>query len=138
MAQQSVTVHLPDELYTRVKRQAESAQRSVEEQLVQVVAAALPADNGALPDDLAAAVAQLSMLPDEALWRAARNRLPKRDAARLASLHQKRQREGLTDAEGREVADLTRRYERTMLVRAHAARLLKERGYDVSMLASAE
>lgn len=49
-------------------------------------------------------------------------------------LHEKRQREGLDDAEAEEAARLTQQYERALFVRAHAAALLKERGFDVSTL----
>jgi hypothetical protein len=50
----------------------------------------------------------------------------------MEDLHLKRQREGLTDAEAKTLDGLVRQYERTMLVRAQAAALLKARGHDVS------
>jgi hypothetical protein len=55
-------------------------------------------------------------------------------AAELEALHLKRQREGLTDVETQTLARLVRQYERAMLVRAQAAALLKQRGYDVAEL----
>jgi hypothetical protein len=45
--------------------------------------------------------------------------------------------QGLTEAEVQEAATLLRQYERVMLVRAHAAALLKQRGHDVSSLLTA-
>jgi hypothetical protein len=53
-------------------------------------------------------------------------------AEELERLHDKRQREGLTDSEAQAAAALTRQYERIMLVRAEAAALLMDRGRDVS------
>ena len=132
MTVQSVTLHLPSPLYERLKRRAEQTHRSVEAELLEVVAAAVPVADD-LPADLAQAISPLSLLDDEALWRAARSHLPEA-AAQLEQLHLKRQREGLTGSEVETLGGLMRRYERAMLVRAQAAALLKKRGYDVSEL----
>lgn len=87
-----------------------------------------------LPADLAEAILPLSLLDDGSLWRAARTRLSAESAEQLESLHLKRQREGLTEAETQTLSGLVRQYERTMLVRAQAVALLKQRGHDVSQL----
>lgn len=131
MAGQSITLHLPDELYRRVKEEADRTRRSVEEELIDVVASVLPGEP-TLPDDLATAVEHLDLLDNVALERAARSHLSRKSARRLENLHLKRQREGLEEAETREVESLVRQYERAMLVRAHALRLLKRRGHDVA------
>lgn len=135
MAVQSVTLNLPGALYDRLKHRAEQTHRSVEAELVEVVATAVPVADE-LPDNLAEALSPLSLLDDEALWRAARSHLPTEAASQLESLHLKRQREGLTEAEAQTLAVLVRQYERAMLVRAQAAVLLKQRGHDVSRLAA--
>ncbi len=87
-----------------------------------------------LPADLAATLAPLALLDDEELWRAARSHLAADAAAQLEELHHKRAREDLTEAETQVLTALVAEYERAMLVRAEAARLLKERGYDVAGL----
>lgn len=133
MAAQSVTLNLPRALYERLAERARQAQRSVEDEVIEVVATAVPAGDG-LPEDLAAAIAPLPLLDDEALWRAARGHLPREAAAHMEALHEKRQSEGLTTAEQELLAMLVRQYERYMLVRARAAALLHERGHDVSSL----
>jgi uncharacterized protein YnzC (UPF0291/DUF896 family) len=51
---------------------------------------------------------------------------------RLETLHDKQQREGLTPDEQAEEQALLSLYRETLLVRAQAAVLLKQRGYDVS------
>lgn len=135
MTVQSVTLNLPSALYDQLKRRAEQARRTVEAELLEVVATAVPVADE-LPSDLAEAISPLALLDDEALWRAARSHLPTETAARLESLHLKRQREGLTEAETQALSGLVRQYERSMLVRAQAAALLKQRGYDVSELAA--
>jgi plasmid stability protein len=133
MAVQSVTLQLPSPLYERLKRQAEQTNRSVEDELLEVIATAVPVADD-VPANLAEAVSPLALLDDEALWRAARGHFPEEAAAQLEQLHLKRQREGLTASEAEARAGLVRQYEQTMLVRAQAAALLKQRGYDVSEL----
>lgn len=84
--------------------------------------------------DLEDALAQLSLLDDEALWRAARTTFAADAARQLEELHLKRQRERLTEHEAQAAAALVQQYERAMLVRAQAAALLlKQRGHDVSL-----
>jgi hypothetical protein len=133
MAVRPITVNLPDSLYEQLRRRAERAQRTVEAELLEVVATAVPA-SGALLSELADAIAPLALLDDEALWRAARSRLPAEAAERMEALHHRQQREGLTPAEAEDLAALVGQYERAMLVRAQAAALLKQRGHDVSGL----
>jgi plasmid stability protein len=130
---QSVTLRLPDALYQHLKRRAEQAQRAIEDELLDVVAAAVLVDDE-LPLELSEALSSLALLDDEALWRAARTRLPAEAAEELEGLHLKRQREGISALEAEQTAALLRQYERAMLVRAQAAALLKQRGHDVSVL----
>jgi hypothetical protein len=120
-------------LYVQVKQRAEQSHRSIEDELLEMLAAAIPAGDR-LPADLADAIAPLVLLDDAALWRAARHHLPASAATRLEALHLKRQSEGLSDADSATLAGLLRQYERTMLVQAQAAALLKQRGHDVSVL----
>lgn len=133
MSTQSITLNLPAPLYERLTQRARQAHRSVEDELLEVVATAVPATD-ALPEDLRAAIAPLPLLDDDALWRAARDHLPAKDAARMEALHNKRQTKGLTDAEQDTLARLIRQYERYMLIRSRAAALLRERGHDVSTI----
>jgi len=130
-----VTVNLPKPLYNRVRKRAQQTKRSVESELLAVVAEAVASDEN-LPEELASLEANLSLLDDDSLWRAARARMDSRLAAQLEALHLKRQREGLKDSETQTLAGLVRQYERHMLVRAHAAALLRDRGFNISELLS--
>lgn len=130
-----VTVNLPKPLYNLIRKRAQQTKRSVESELLAVVTAAVASDE-TLPEELASLEAELALLDNDSLWRAARARMDSRLAAQLESLHEKRQREGLDSAEAQTLAGLVRQYERHMLLRAHAAALLKERGFDVSELIS--
>ncbi len=135
MTVQPITLDLPRLLYDRLKSRANQAHRTVEDELIQVVATAVPVGDE-LPVDLDEAISPLSLLDDDALWRAARTHLPTEAAAQMEDLHLKRQREGLTETETQILSSLVRQYERAMLVRAQAAALLKQRGHDVSVLLS--
>ena len=135
MPMQTLTLNVPGPLYDRLKHRAQRSNRTVEDQTIALLVAFVPVADE-LPSDLAKAISPLSVLEDESLWRAARAHLAPAEASRLEELHQKRQREGLEDAEARELAPLVRQYERFLLVRAQAAALLKQRGHDVSRLLS--
>jgi hypothetical protein len=76
----------------------------------------------------------MSFLCDKALWNAARSHLSSEDAIQLEALNLKQQYEGLGAEEKLIHEQLLHQYEHVMLVRAQAAALLKQRGYDVSEL----
>jgi hypothetical protein len=78
------------------------------------------------------ALAQMAYLNEAALWQAARATMSAGQRARLESLHDKKQREGLLPEEALEDEALLALYHETLLVRAQAAVLLKQRGYDVA------
>lgn len=131
MTTQEVTLTLPESVYDQIRRAAEKAHRPLAELLVEAVIAAAPAmEPSAGP--LRTALAQLSYLNDAALWQAARATMPERQRERLEALHFKQQREGLTTEEHKEEQMLLALYHETVLVRAQAALLLQQRGYDVS------
>ena len=131
MAVQPVTLNLPSTLYHQVQRRAEKSHRSVEDELLEVVATAISALDE-LPQEITEAMAQLVFLDDAALGQAARSTMASEQVEQMEALNLKQQREGLTPEEHQALAQLLRRYEHVMLVRAKAAALLKERGYDVS------
>lgn len=134
MAAQAITLQLPYPLYERFKRQADEARRTVEAEILDAVAHAAP-ETEDLPPDLSESLAQLEAFEDEALWQLAReSRLSRKESTELEELHLKRQSEGLTPSERARTAFLVGQYERAMVLRAHAARVLKERGHDVSCL----
>ena len=133
MAVQTLTVELPEGLFSQLRQRAAQANRTVEAELVDVLAGAICRDQD-LPAELETELAGLSGLDDPAMWKLARERLADETSLHLADLHSKRQLEGLTRDEAEKLTDLVRQYERVMLLRARAAELLKERGHDVSSL----
>jgi hypothetical protein len=133
MTIQAITLNLPETVYEQIRRAAEKAQRPVNEVLVEAVTAVAPVI-GIAPENLRTALAQMAYLNDAALWQAARATMTAEQRERLAVLHDKQQREGLTAEEQAEEQTLLALYRETLLVRAQAAVLLKQRGYDVSDL----
>lgn len=121
---QTLTVNLPSELYVRIKRRADEARRSVEEEAVEMLVATDPAGGSA---DFRQSLAALELLDTMDLERAARGQFSAELAAEIEALHFKERREGLTEAERSRCAELIGAFERSMLVRAHAAAILKKR-----------
>lgn len=133
MPSQTVTLELPESLYERLRERAAQAHRSVEAEAREVLASVIQ-EPGTLPADLEAVLATLTLLNDAELWQAGRSRMPPDAADQLEALNHKQQRQGLTEAETATHTTLISQYERSMLIRAQAAALLKQRGHDVSSL----
>ncbi len=133
MPAQAITLQLPSPLYEHFKRLAAKARRTIEAEILDAVAHVAPEVEELAPD-LAESLSQLEALDDEALWRLARSHLSRQESTELEDLHLKRQSEGLTPGEKARASFLVGHYERAMVLRAHSARVLKERGHDVSDL----
>jgi hypothetical protein len=133
MAAHAVTLRLPVPLYESFKSRAERAHRSLEAELLDAVAT-VAADEEELSHDVTKAIGDLELLNDEELMRAAQNRLSEETRSRLEALNYKQQKETLTPAEKETLEQLVHQYDQAVLLRAEAARLLKERGHDVSKL----
>lgn len=130
---QSITVHVSPSVYERIRRAAEQRHRTVDELVSEAISAAAPAlDSTAGP--MQTALAQMAYLNDAALWQAARSTVPPALRERSEQLHAKQQREPLTAAEHEEMKRLEQLFRDTVLVRAQAAVLLKQRNYNVTDL----
>ena len=135
MGHQQITITLPDSVYQKMEKRSQARRRSVAEEVVAVVTAALPEESSQLPADLAAELSDLEQLSDTELWRAAKMVAPVEKTDRMQLLVEKQQLEGLTAAEKEEADLLSQFFNRIMLVRAKAAVLLQARGHDISQLA---
>jgi alkanesulfonate monooxygenase SsuD/methylene tetrahydromethanopterin reductase-like flavin-dependent oxidoreductase (luciferase family) len=126
-----VTLSLPDTTYEQIRRAAEKVKRSIDDVLVEAVIAVAPVFDRA-PKKMRSALAQLAYLNDAALWQAARSTMTVEQRDSLQTLHYQQQRRTLTAKERDEEQELLALYLDTILVRAQAAVLLKQRGYEVS------
>jgi hypothetical protein len=129
---QTLTLSVPADLYTRLKESADSSQRSIQDELLELLTSAL-ADH-TLARDLAETVASLSSMDDAHLYQVARSHLTPEASAELEALHLKNQREGLLAHEEQRAAELERLFDRIVLLKSQAAMLLKHRGHDVKSL----
>jgi len=133
MTAHAITLHLPETLYERFRQRAEWSRRSLETELLEAVASAAPAE-AELSPEVIRGIEALEGLADEELWRLARKVMSREASEELEALHLKQRDEGLSQDEDTARARLIQEYEQTMLIRAQAARLLKDRGHDVSTL----
>jgi plasmid stability protein len=130
---QTLTLDVPDAVYSRLLDRAQRLNRSVELELLDVISTAV--GNGEqLASELEEALDALAMMTDDELWNAARNRLARETSDEIRKLHDARQKSGLTSSETDALAQLMRQYDKALLVRARAAALLKSRGHDVQTL----
>jgi len=88
----------------------------------------------AIPADISFDLIQLDYLDDDDLWHAAQTKIAPSYTEQMQQLLDKREFEGLTTEEQALVTRLSRLAQRTMLVRAKAAVLLKQRGFDITSL----
>ncbi|MGD9891298.1 MAG: hypothetical protein AB7R89_05595 [Dehalococcoidia bacterium] len=84
MSDRTVTVTVPSSLYEHLQQGAQQSKRSIEDEVVVTLAAAVPVE--VLPSDFEATLASLGSLDDETLWRLARSRVADEDASRLDEL----------------------------------------------------
>ena len=137
MTVQAITLDLPETVYQQIRRAAEKAQRPVNDVLIEAVIAAAPSIDTEL-NNMRNALAHMAYLNDAVLWQAARATMSAEQRERLETLHIQQQRGPLTAEERAEEQALLALHpegnRETLLVRAQAAVLLKQRGYDVSDL----
>jgi uncharacterized protein YnzC (UPF0291/DUF896 family) len=129
MSSRTMTFAVSEEVFARIRERARQAKRTMEAEVADVVAEAF---GDQAPPDIEGAAAAIGFLAEPALRVAAESRLSRKESARLAALHRKRQKDGLTRAEDKERRELMRRYEKAMVVRATALAELHRRGIDVS------
>ena len=136
MSAHAITLHLPETLYQRFRQRAEWTHRSLETELLDAVASAVSVEDELSPA-LINALEALEKLDDDKLWRLAGEVMSREASQKLEALHLKMREEGLSPEEDAARARLMQEYERSMLIRAQAAKLLKDRGRDISRLLAA-
>lgn len=133
MAEETLTLNMPESMYQRLKQRAAMEHRSLEEAALAALAASVP-EAEQIPPAWGALLDSMIALDDEALWRAALNNRGRKANGGIRRLRAKRQTRGLTVAEQEHLAELLRQEERGMLIRARALLLLKQRGRDIEPL----
>ena len=134
MSQSALTLHLPDEIYERVRRFAKGMNQPMEKALVNIVKAATPSLER-VPVSFRAELEALEDLGDKELWEISEKRPAPAQQRRLESLLDKNQRGRLTDRQRQALATLRSAADLLMLQRSYAYLLLKYRGHRIPALA---
>jgi plasmid stability protein len=134
MANQTLTINFPDDLYGRLKKRAEETHRTIEDEVIGVLEASTP-DDERLPVGLVRLLDFMALMDDETLWRIAESNTLTREAHKgLQQLRAKSQGKGLTPAEEQRQTDLLEQYDEGVLIRSKALALLKQRGRNIDAL----
>lgn len=128
---QTLTLTLPDSVISKLQRASALTYRSVDEIVAVAVDTTLTAEDE-LPDELSAELAAMRIFSDDALWAATRPSMSAFEQERLAQLNEDAHERPLSAAERAEQTDLLAAYHRSVLRRAQALALLKQRGHDIT------
>lgn len=130
MSVQEVVLPLPQHLYLRLQQAAQATQQSLTDVLIHAVELGSPPNWENAPVEFQVDLAALDRLHDEALWQIARAQTDA-DMAYYQMLLDKNADNTLTETEQQELAQLRHEADRFMLRKAHAAALLRWRGYTL-------
>lgn len=135
MAIRTITVTVPEDVYSQLEAQAHTTARTVDDLVTQSLAHVLPPEAEAeLPPSLRTELAAMAHLSDEALWAIAGS-TANQDKQALYDLLIERQNSGSLTAEGRHMlARLREEMDALMVRKAHAYTLLHGRGYTLPTL----
>ena len=131
----TITLQIPDALYQRLVNTAQATERSLEAVMLHALQIGSPPNWSDVPEEFQADLAALDKLEDETLWPIAQSQKNAEEMERHYWLLAQNQERSLTDAEQIELNQLKTIADRFMLRKAHAAALLKWRGYAVPQTA---
>jgi hypothetical protein len=129
MAEKTITLHIPEELYEQVEKAAQASERPLETLLLDSIS--LFMNYPQMPQRLDKWVEQLSSFTDSQLWGVIYHRLAENDALRLSELSDKNTQGTISTQEWDELTSLLYLVDRDMLLRSEALLLLQQRGHDV-------
>lgn len=125
------TLTIPEELYLRARKIAQTIAQPVEEVLLEQLrlwTEAVPL----LEDDEESELQALRYLSDDALWTIAREQMPSDLQNKMQQLMDKNSAGTISEKEVAELKLLVERGQQLMLRKSEAAALLTKRGYKVS------
>ncbi len=128
---QTLTLTLPDSVVWKLRRASELTYRSMDEIVAGAVDATLIVEKE-LPDALEAELAAMRLFSDDALWAATHPSISAFEQDRLAQINETAHERRLLQAEEAEQQALLHAYDRSLLRRAQALALLKQRGHDIT------
>lgn len=128
MTNRTLTITLPDPLYEQLAARSARSRRPLEDETIVLLSTSLVEE--ALSPAVEEWLEQMALLSDAELTQAATVQATDEESARMQMLLEKQQRAGLTADEQRDVEQLAAHFERIMLTRAEATRLLRERRHS--------
>jgi hypothetical protein len=131
MNSRTVSLKLPETLYIRLQQAAQATKQSFDAVLLHALRMGSPPDWKDIPPEFQADAAALERLDDTALWRTARQKRSHEDMAYYQQLLDKNADRTISEAESEKLRLLRTESDRFMLLRAHAAALLRWRGYQI-------
>jgi len=138
MTEPTVAIHIPEPLYQRLERLATLTNHSLEQVVVQTLAAGVPPLPDDVPDAMRDSLIALEALDDAALWQVAREMMSPEQQEQFFQLREQQQAGTITDAGRAMLAQLHQDADRLMLRKAYAYVLLKWRGQRLLPLAERE
>lgn len=127
----TVTVELPDIALEQLQGLAQKQRRSIRDIVRDMIIRALPE----LPQDITDELDTFKHLSDDVLWLLARSTLSEDERRDLARLNDEAQRQPLPGTQVQRQQVLLDKYNRVLVRRAEAARMLQMRGYNLSDIA---
>ena len=129
----AIDVSLPKPVFQRLERVARQNHRSIPDTVDALITEA--EETHSLHKKVDAKLALFSGLPNDKLVLLAQNVMPREDQVELADLNDKAQRTGkLMPDEQERQAYLLDYYQQAIIHRAYCLEVLRQRGYDVSLL----
>jgi hypothetical protein len=128
-------ITVSEDIYRRLQRQAQTTRQSVDELAQRTLSRHLPSlveVEHDLPEHIQVELKAMENLSDAALWAIAQSTLSRQEQNELTELADIQDMRLLTEEEQERQEALLVAYDEAVLRRAHAAVLLKARGYDVS------
>jgi hypothetical protein len=138
MSLQTVTLNLPEPIYRRLRRAAETSRLSFEDVVVQTIVGNLPPSVDDVPPELQGELSALQALSEDELWAVARSVMDPGQQRRFEHLLRKNNRCTLTPRERKELEHLGQEADRLTLCKAYAYALLRWRGYPLPTLEALE
>ncbi|MCP4107305.1 MAG: hypothetical protein GY749_17475 [Desulfobacteraceae bacterium] len=132
MNTQSLTLHLPENIYRRLQLMAKTTHQPLEEIAFQSIQGNLPPLSDDIPPEWRGDLAELQYLSDAALWTVARESLPEKQWDRHQKLLEQNQTGTLTETEQDELDNLRTVTDRFVFRRSYTLALLRWRGYTLS------
>jgi hypothetical protein len=128
---ESITIHLSDPVYQRVKQTADTMSLSLEAVITEAVSLLLPSFERDIPPVWQEDLASLALLSDTQLWKIAHQQMDAVHQLHLEQLAEMQKQQPLSPARQHELEELMQEAQHLMLSKAEAARLLAQRGHQV-------